>query len=144
MSAAFLLDVLIAAVMLTWATMEDVKSYTITLLPILLGTIGGLVVSITFHGWRGIVESVVGGLVGGGIGWLFVRGVRLGEGDALLYLALGTIFGASTVMVIVGISQLLVLIRFVKPLVQKRKICVAVVPYIATGTAIVLLVNHIV
>lgn len=143
MNTASFIDRIIAFILLSWTSIEDLKTYTMSLFPMLFSIIGGLVVSFMYHGWHGLIESVIGAVVGGGIGWLLMWGAKLGEGDVLLYIALGVLFGAPTVMTIIGLSSVLVALRLITPMLQHQKIRVAVAPYIALGTVISLFVNHL-
>ncbi|MCF8567415.1 prepilin peptidase [Alicyclobacillus tolerans] len=137
MTAADWMDIGMAGTMLVWATWQDVRSYTIPLVAIVYGVLAGLITAWTFHGGYGLLEAGIGGLLGGGLGWVLVRVVKLGEGDAGLFLALGVIFGPVIVLSVFIASNVLILLRFLVPVLRKKKIRIAVAPYILAATAIV-------
>lgn len=139
MPIAWVLDVIFAFSILLIAAKEDRQHYTISLLPMLLGVAGGLIIAASFYGWRGLIVSLLGGAVGGLLGGLLAWGAKLGEGDVYLYVTLGVLFGPSVVMIIFAVTNVLVLLRMVRPLWQKRRIRIAVAPYILAGTVLSLL-----
>jgi prepilin peptidase CpaA len=139
LTIAWGLDVVFAFSVLLIAAKEDREHYTISLLPMLLGVVGGLIVSASFYGWRGLVVSLLGGAVGGLLGGLLAWGAKLGAGDVYLYVTLGAIFGPSVIMIIFAMTNVLVLLRMIRPLWQKRQIRIAVAPYILVGTVLSLL-----
>lgn len=139
LTIAWGLDIILAFSVLLIAAKEDRQHYTISLLPMILGVVGGLIVSASFYGWRGLTVSLLGGVVGGLLGGLLAWGARLGEGDVYLYVTLGVLFGPSVVMIIFAVTNVLVLLRMIRPLWQKRRIRIAVAPYILVGTVLSLL-----
>ena len=134
------MQLIIGAVILTWATIHDVRHYRIPVYVLLLGVVAGLAAALVFHGWYGLLLSAIGGTLGGLLGWVLVRMTRLGEGDALLFLALGVTFGSALILYIFIWSNILVLLRFAVPVLKKRKIRIAVAPYILVGTFLALLI----
>jgi len=57
--------------------------------------VGGLVLQSAFFGWRGLISSLAGGLVFGGIFLLFYMVRAMGAGDVKLAAALGCVIGLS-------------------------------------------------
>lgn len=135
------MDLFIAGTMLVWATFQDMRDYTIPTLAVVWGVTAGLAVDIAFHGWHGAIGSGLGGLVGGALGYALVRVAKLGEGDAYLFFALGVIFGPLLILFIFGWSNLIVLGRILVPVLKKRKIHIAVAPYILAGTTLSLVIQ---
>lgn len=140
MNTAFVMQLLIAGTMLTWATIHDVRHYTIPVYVLLLGAVVGLAAALVFHGGHAVVQSILGGLLGGILGWVLFRMARLGEGDVFLFLALGVIFGPVVILSIFVWSNVLVLIRLAIPVLKRQKIRIAVAPYIFAGTLFSLLI----
>lgn len=140
MNTAFAMQLIIGGVVLTWAAIHDLRHYTIPMYVFLLGVVAGLAAALVFNGWHGLLVSVIGGTLGGFLGWVLVRMTRLGEGDALLFLALGVIFGPALILYIFIWSNILVLLRLVVPVLKKQKIRIAVAPYILAGTFLALLI----
>lgn len=131
-----LYEIGMASIMLVWATVEDIRTFTIPLLCILFGTLAGTFGSILAQGVHGAIESGIGGLLGLGLGWILVKVTKLGEGDAYLYMALGVIFGPMMVMCIFVLSNAIVLIRTALPVIRKQKTRLAVAPYITVATVL--------
>lgn len=140
MNTASVVQLLITGTMLTWATIHDVRHYTIPVGVLLLGGVAGFTAAFVFHGEHGVVESIFGGVLGETLGWILVHMARLGEGDAFLFLALGILLGPILILSIFVWSNVLVLIRLGVPVLKRRKIRIAVAPYIFAGTFFSLLI----
>lgn len=127
--------------MLTWAAIHDVRHYTIPVYVLLLGVVAGFTAALVSQGWHGAVQSILGGLLGGILGWVLFRMAGLGEGDVLLFLVLGVIFGPVVILSIFVWSNVLVLTRFAVPVLIKQKVRIAVAPYIFAGTVLAVLIR---
>ena len=58
--------------------------------------LGGLLLQGLLHGWKGLLQSVGGGLIFGGVFMLFYLVRAMGAGDVKLAAALGCIVGSSS------------------------------------------------
>lgn len=134
MTVADWVQIGIAGTMLFWATWQDIRDYTIPVLAILLGIVAGLGSAVAFHGWHGLEFAGIGGVLGGVLGGFLVRVVKLGEGDAALYLALGVILGPVFLLSLFVWSNIFILMRFLIPILKKERIRIAVAPYILAAT----------
>lgn len=138
MDISFMTNLFFALVMLIWATVQDIKDYTIPVLSIVFGMVAGLCSGLVEHGIHGFIESLLGGTVGLVLGYFMVRVVHMGEGDMLLYAALGIIFGPMAVIYIFALSLLLSCVTRIRSILREgRSKRIAFAPYILCGMVLV-------
>jgi prepilin peptidase CpaA len=92
MNVAQIIPTLASAVAVT-AAMTDVRDRRIPNRLTYPAMIAGLVVQAAGHGWRGLLLSLVGGLIFGGLFLIFHLVRAMGAGDVKLAAALGCIIG---------------------------------------------------
>ncbi|WP_067928324.1 prepilin peptidase [Alicyclobacillus shizuokensis] len=130
----FVLTVLVGLIALGVAAVEDRMSYTISLPVVLVGGTSGMVLAVVFGGWRGLWWSLAGIALGLFLGATFSLFLRMGWGDTLLYGMIGAIFGPSVVLLAFAVTNALVLMRFLLPVIRRQRARIAVAPYILLGT----------
>jgi prepilin peptidase CpaA len=92
-SAQVVIDVAVAVAVA--AAVIDTRSRRIPNRLTYTAMVGGMVLQSAFFGWRGLLSSVAGGLVFGGIFLLFYMVRAMGAGDVKLAAALGCVIGLS-------------------------------------------------
>lgn len=144
MSYTYIAQLIVAGIMLGWASIEDIRTFTIPLYVMVFGGILGFVTWVVSYSVHGSIESGIGGLVGGGLAWILRRVSKLGEADVLLYLALGFILGPTYSILIFVLSNVFVLIRVAIPVIRKQKVRIAMAPYITAGTTIAVIMGTLI
>ncbi|MBZ5491538.1 MAG: A24 family peptidase [Acidobacteriia bacterium] len=92
MNLAQIIPTLATAVAVT-AAITDVRDRRIPNRLTYLAMIAGLVLQAAVHGWRGLLQSLAGGLLFGGVFLIFHLVRAMGAGDVKLAAALGCIIG---------------------------------------------------
>jgi prepilin peptidase CpaA len=92
MNLAQIIPTLATAVAVT-AAITDVRDRRIPNRLTYLAMIAGLVLQAAVHGWRGLLQSLAGGLLFGGVFLIFHLVRAMGAGDVKLAVALGCIIG---------------------------------------------------
>ncbi|EPZ47892.1 prepilin peptidase [Alicyclobacillus acidoterrestris] len=118
---AFCVDSCLALGMLLWASYQDIRDFTIPMLSILCGFIGGFLSGLLLSGLHGLIESSVGAAIGLGLGLLMFQMVRLGIGDVLLFSALGSILGPTSMLCVFVVSNTAALIRLIIPVLRRHR-----------------------
>ena len=133
----------LSIIVLLLATIQDLKEFAISNILTFTGMLAGLVLHMAFAGYSGLehaIEGLIVGLVMGEIAALFTR---MGQGDVFLLATLGSFIGPMLVGDTYLVTFTLLFIRlaptFMKSGILHRKIAVA--PYIATSTLIVLILK---
>src|SRR3954469_4492275 len=100
-SAQVVIDVAVAVAVA--AAVIDTRSRRIPNRLTYTAMVGGMVLQSAFFGWRGLLSSVAGGLVFGGIFLLFYMVRAMGAGDVKLAAALGCVVAlADSVQVMIA------------------------------------------
>ncbi|MCL6633335.1 MAG: prepilin peptidase [Alicyclobacillus herbarius] len=130
----FMLTVLVGLIVLAVAAVEDRRSFTVSLPVVMVGWLSGMVLAVVFGGWRGLCWSLAGIALGLFLGATFSVLLRMGWGDTLLYGMIGATFGPVVVLLAFAITNSLVLMRFLLPVIRRQRARIAVAPYILLGT----------
>jgi prepilin signal peptidase PulO-like enzyme (type II secretory pathway) len=139
----FVLTLLVGLVVLVVAAVEDWRSYTISLPLIVVGGMSGMVLAVVFGGWHGVWWSLAGVSLGLVLGTIFSLLFHMGWGDTLLYGMIGAIFGPAVVLLAFAVTNSLVLMRFLLPVLRRQRLRVAVAPYMVLGTVVALVWAHL-
>ena len=110
------------------------------------GVLAGVALALSAHGWAGL-RAPVEGIAAGALWWPAVEWLHLGEGDAKLAMALGALLGPGVAILGPALRFMLCSLSLL-PWIAWRKLrglpwrqaSVAMAPWIAAGTAAVLLV----
>ncbi|HWF12754.1 MAG TPA: A24 family peptidase, partial [Candidatus Acidoferrales bacterium] len=89
----------LAVAVAVYAAVSDVKERRIPNLLTYPAMAAGLLLQSALHGWKGLLLSVGGGLIFGGVFMLFYLVRAMGAGDVKLAVALGCIVGNSALQV---------------------------------------------
>lgn len=132
-----ILSWVILGIVLLWAAWQDSRMHQISI----LATGGGITVGFVLHtiliGWHGLLASVSGAVIGGLLGVLLWKLASMGEGDVLLYMAIGSLVGPVGVVFSFFTSNVLVLLLTLPEVLHLRaKRRHPLGPWIAAGTVI--------
>ncbi|SFU96069.1 prepilin peptidase [Alicyclobacillus macrosporangiidus] len=131
-----LVTLFVGMTVLLVAAEEDRRTYTISLWIVLTGVLAGFVLGVVFEGWRGLWLSFAGLALGLLLGTVLSLCVHMGWGDTLLYGVIGAIFGPAVVLLAFVVTNALVLIRFLPAVRKRKKLRVAVAPYMVLSTLV--------
>ncbi|MFD1676072.1 prepilin peptidase [Alicyclobacillus fodiniaquatilis] len=127
----------IIGVILLMAAWQDIRTHQIHFLATFSGVMLGLIIHAISHGWYGLIISLIGLLTGAVLAFPLWKFARMGEGDVLLYCAIGALLGPESVMASFAISNAMILLFTFPELLGKRaKKSHPLAPWIAAGTVI--------
>lgn len=127
----------ILAIVLLLAAWEDSRTHQIHILLTLGGITAGVVIHAVQGGWHGLSISIIGIVVGLLLPALLWKFAGMGEGDVLLFTAIGSLIGPGGVMASYFFTLVSILVYTIPEVIGKRKKKRhALAPWIAVGTVI--------